>query len=41
MPLAKHVKVTLGEYRFIRIGRLEAQGDPELHDTVDRSARRL
>ena len=41
VPLAKHIKVTLGEHRLIRIGGLEAQGDPELQDALDRSVRRL
>ena len=30
VPLTKHVDVTLGEHLLIRIGGLEAQGDPEL-----------
>ena len=41
MPLVQDLKVALGEHLLVRIGSLEAQGDPELHDAVDRSARRL
>ena len=41
MPLAKHVQVALGEHRFVRIGGLESQGDPKLHDAFDRSVRGL